>query len=375
MQKYILFLLVSFSFTSWSKPKPQPADILQKLQVAKAYFQQKWPDVGQVISSPDRTRPSNIWTRAVYYEGLMELYKIDPKAADLTYMLDWGNFHHWNLRDGIKTRNADNQACGQIYLDLFDFKSDSMRIWPIKANVDLMVNSAKADDWSWVDCLQMSMPVFTRLGVRFSDNRYFEKMYELYACTKNKQGGSGLYDKKAGLWWRDKDFVPPYKEPNGENCYWSRGNAWVFAALVRTLELMPQNAPHRAEYEQDFIALANALLPLQRKDGFWNVSLKDPTHFGGPELTGTSLFVYGMSWGVRNNILPKKKFDKAILLAWESMSTCVHPNGFLGYVQGTGKEPRDSQPVSYTSVPNFEDFGTGCFLLAGVELIKYVKLK
>ena len=80
MQKYILFLLVSFSFTSWSKPKPQPADILQKFQEAKAYFQQKWPDVGQVISSPDRTRPSNIWTRAVYYEGLMELYKIDPKA-------------------------------------------------------------------------------------------------------------------------------------------------------------------------------------------------------------------------------------------------------------------------------------------------------
>jgi rhamnogalacturonyl hydrolase YesR len=182
-----------------------------------------------------------------------------------------------------------------------------------------------------------------------------------------------LYDKNVGLWWRDKDFVPPYKEPNGENCYWSRGNGWVFAALVRTLELMPKDAPHRAEYEQDFIALANAILPLQRKDGFWNVSLKDPTHFGGPEATGTSLFVYGMSWGVRNKLLPKKKFDRAILSGWNALSTCVHPNGFLGNVQGTGKEPKDSQPVSYTHVPDFEDFGTGCFLLAGVELIKYLK--
>jgi hypothetical protein len=371
MKRKILFILIALSFNGFAKPKT--TEVLAKLHVAKAYFQQKWPDVSAPIPRPDRIRPSNIWTRAVFYEGLMELYTIDPKASDMKYMLDWANFHQWNLRDGIKTRNADNQACGQIYLDLFDFQADSMRILPIKANVDLMVNSVKADDWSWVDCLQMSMPVFTRLGVRFSDNRYFEKMYDLYAFTKNKHGGSGLYDKNVGLWWRDKDFVPPYKEPNGENCYWSRGNGWVFAALVRTLELMPKNAPHRAEYEQDFIALANAILPLQRKDGFWNVSLKDPTHFGGPEATGTSLFVYGMSWGVRNKLLPKKKFDQAILSGWDALSTCVHPNGFLGNVQGTGKEPKDSQPVSYTHVPDFEDFGTGCFLLAGVEMIKYLK--
>ena len=42
-------------------------------------------------------------------------------------------------------------------------------------------------------------------------------------------------------------------------------------------------------------------------------------------------------------------------------------DGFLGYVQGTGKEPKDSQPVTYDKVPDFEDFGTGCFLLAGSE--------
>ena len=48
----------------------------------------------------------------------------------------------------------------------------------------------------------------------------------------------------------------------------------------------------------------------------------------------------------------------------------VHPNGFLGLVQGTGKEPKDSQPVTYDKVPDFEDFGVGCFLLAGSEVYK-----
>ena len=49
---------------------------------------------------------------------------------------------------------------------------------------------------------------------------------------------------------------------------------------------------------------------------------------------------------------------------------CVHDNGFLGYVQGTGKEPRDGQPLTNTSMPDFEDYGLGCFLLAGTEIYK-----
>jgi hypothetical protein len=48
----------------------------------------------------------------------------------------------------------------------------------------------------------------------------------------------------------------------------------------------------------------------------------------------------------------------------------VHADGKLGYVQGTGKEPKDGQPVSFTSTPDFEDYGLGCFLLAGTEISK-----
>ena len=48
----------------------------------------------------------------------------------------------------------------------------------------------------------------------------------------------------------------------------------------------------------------------------------------------------------------------------------VHPDGKLGYVQGTGKEPKDGQPVGYDKTPDFEDYGLGCFLLAGTEIYK-----
>jgi unsaturated rhamnogalacturonyl hydrolase len=88
-------------------------------------------------------------------------------------------------------------------------------------------------------------------------------------------------------------------------------------------------------------------------------------------VTGTALFVYGMAWGINNGVVNKKKYLPVLMKAWNALVTeSVHPNGFLGWVQGTGKEPKDSQPVGYDNVPNFEDFGLGCFLLAGSEVYK-----
>lgn len=345
---------------------------MESMVLANKYFMEKWPDVGKAIVT-ERERPSNIWTRAVYYEGLMALYRLQPDSAYLNYALRWGEFHKWGLRDGIKTRNADNQCCGQTYIDLYlldRYKEE--RINDIKACIDSMMVTQKIDDWNWIDALQMAMPVFARLGSIYNDNGYFDRMNEMYLYTKLRHGTYGLYSTTEHLWWRDKDFVPPYKEPNGENCYWSRGNGWVVSALVRTLEFLPKNSKYRKEYTTTLKEMFEALVPLQRTDGFWNVSLKDPTDFGGKEVTGTALFVYGMEWCINHELISRKKYQPVVMKAWNALVTeSLHPDGFLGYVQGTGKQPKDSQPVGYDNAPNFEDFGLGCFLLAGSEVYKF----
>ena len=234
-----------------------------------------------------------------------------------------------------------------------------------------MLIGDKKDDWSWVDALQMAMPVFAKLGALYKNNAYYEKMYEIYHFTKTVHGGSGLYNPADHLWWRDKDFVPPYKEPNGAGSYWSRGNGWAMAALVRVMDIMPANAPHREEYLATYLEMVKAVAPLQRADGFWNVSLKDPTHFGGKETSGTALFTYGIAWGINKGIISKKTYQPMVVKAWNAMvKESVHADGFLGYLQGTGKETKDGQPVTYDSKPDFEDYGLGCFLLAGSELYK-----
>jgi rhamnogalacturonyl hydrolase YesR len=369
----ISLLMLFFPFFSESQQIPAKARVLERMVLANDYFMQKWPDPGTPIVG-DRVRPSNIWTRATYYEGLMALNQIQPEERYTRYACSWGEAHQWGLAWKNDNRNADDMCCGQTYIDLYKLDPRPERIKILKEAVDKMVASDKIDDWWWIDALQMAMPVFARLGALEKDRKYWDKMYEMYLHTRNQEGGRGLYNPEDHLWWRDKDFLPPYREPNGEDCYWSRGNGWVIAAMAKVLEQNPPDKKQRKEYITMLKKMANALLKLQREDGFWNVSLHDPGNFGGPESSGTAFFVYGMAWGINHGYLKKWKFLPCVVKGWEALSEkALHENGFIGYMQGTGKEPKSSQPVGYDTMPNFEDFGLGAFLLAGSEVYRLAR--
>ncbi|MBQ3070539.1 MAG: glycoside hydrolase family 88 protein [Tidjanibacter sp.] len=371
----LLFLLLSLSVGSVvAQELPSRDKILEVTKRVNEYLMtKKYPDPTAVMPyySRNKVYESNIWTRAVYYEGLMALYSIYPDNRYYDYAMRWAEFHKWGMRgDDTTTRNADNYCCAQTYIDLYRLTPRPEMLTKTIALCDMLVNSPQIEDWTWIDAIQMGMPVLVKLGTLKGDSRYYEKAYDMYMWSRNTHAG-GLYNEAEGLWWRDKDFIPPYKEPNGEDCYWSRGNGWVVAALVRVLDELPQDAPHRNQYIKDLRAMCKAAKACQREDGYWNVSLHDESNFGGKEVSGTSLFIYGMAWGINNGILDREEYLPVVAKAWNTMvKEAVHKNGFLGYVQGTGKEPKDGQPVTFKSKPDFEDYGVGCFLLAGSEIYK-----
>ena len=58
----------------------------------------------------------------------------------------------------------------------------------------------------------------------------------------------------------------------------------------------------------------------------------------------------------------------AIRRGWEAMHRAVHEdNGQVGWLQGTGSKPEDGGVITYNSIPNFEDFGYGCWLWGAAE--------
>lgn len=350
---------------------PDQKETLNTLIKVNKHYMKNNPDCTLPSFVKGKMRASNIWTRTVYYEGLLALYSIYPDTEYYAYAYQWGDFHKWGMWRGTTTRHADNYACGQVYIDMYNLCPKPEILLNVKSNLNMLVNTPQINEWWWIDAIQMGMPGFAKMGKLTGEQKYFDKMWQMYEYTRNQHGEHGMFNQKDGLWWRDQDFDPPYKEPNGEDCYWSRGNGWVYAALVRVLDEIPANEVHRQDYINDFLTMSKAIKACQREDGFWNVSLHDPNHFGGKELTGTSLFVYGMAWGIRNGLLDRDEYLPIVLKAWNAMvKDAVHPDGFLGYVQVTGKEPKDGQPVTYDSKPDFDDFGTGCFLLAGSEIYK-----
>jgi rhamnogalacturonyl hydrolase YesR len=144
------------------------------------------------------------------------------------------------------------------------------------------------------------------------------------------------------------------------------------AAHAKTLGLLSATETRWPEYRYNLQGVARSVLRTQRSDGFFNVNLADPDHYGGPETSGTAMFAFSLAYGIRTGVLDRATYLPVAAKAWNGMvATAVRADGFLGYVQGVGESPSSSQPVTADTTA---DFGVGAFLLAGSELAKLASL-
>ena len=67
-------------------------EILEVAHRTNNYFMTKYSDP-TIDTFVKKKRTSNLWTRAVYYEGLMALYEIDPQQHYLDYTDKWADYH------------------------------------------------------------------------------------------------------------------------------------------------------------------------------------------------------------------------------------------------------------------------------------------
>ncbi|HUS32229.1 MAG TPA: glycoside hydrolase family 88 protein [Kofleriaceae bacterium] len=306
----------------------------------------------------------NDWRRATYFIGHMVVAKTldDPAYAD--YLDRWAESHAYQVRDGAFTRNADNHTAGQVYLALYERDHIPDQLAYIKISIDHVVDSGDRGDWSWVDAQFMASPVYAHLGELTGDPRYHAAMFELFADARDRRH---LYDASTGLWFRDENYLyPAAHTSHGRKIYWARGNGWVIASVVRTLEHLAADSPYRAAYEDMLRAMAAGLVSVQRDDGLWNVNLADADDYPGPESSGTAFFVYGIAWGVNHGVLDRATYAPVVERGWRGLVTlAMRADGELGLVQGVGEEPASSQPVTLAST---HDYGVGAFLLAGSEV-------
>ena len=334
---------------------PAAADILAILKKVIPY---------EIKLGPEDPSWVNKWTEATFYIGVMAAYLA---TGDSTYLDDattWATNNKWTLL-GSPTRSADNQCAGQVYADIYltnPVSANANMVANLKTNIDAMVASPKpgisqsaGDDWWWCDALFMAPGAVSRLGKITGDAKYASFLDTMWSGTQ-----TGLFDTKTGLFWRDSTFV------NG-SVYWSRGNGWVMAGIVRVLQYLPATDANHAAYVNLLGTMAAAVAKLQQADGTWHADLTHPATYNNPEVSGTGLLTYAIAWGINQGLLDRATYLPVIAAAWQAMTGCVDSQGRVGYIQATG-----SAPAAATATET-HDYGVGAFVLAASEMYLLVK--
>src|ERR1051325_9257461 len=292
------------------------------------------------LSHPAKYSPSD-WTQAVGYVGIMALSRISASPRFREAMCRTSESNEWKL--GPSPYLADDDAVGQLCEELYFRDQDPRMIKPMREQFDrilahrndanLQFSSSNArDKWSWCDSLFMSPPALVRLYAATGEKKYLDFMVKQWWKTSDY-----LYDKDEQLFFRDSRYFHK-RGPNGKKIFWSRGNGWVMAGLVRVLQYLPNYHPARARFVQQFREMADKIVTLQQPDGFWRASLLDAYGYPLQETSGTALFTYALAWGVNNdllsrNVVNREKMMPAVINGWKALASSVISDGRLTHVQ------------------------------------------
>ena len=106
--KKLLLAITALVLSVAAQAQTTAADVLTVTRKANDYFMQKHnvPEADTYVHN--KKRPSSLWTRGVYYEGLTALYEVDPQQRYIDYIDRWANYHQWTPRNGVKTTDADD---------------------------------------------------------------------------------------------------------------------------------------------------------------------------------------------------------------------------------------------------------------------------
>ncbi|NQX00828.1 glycoside hydrolase family 88 protein [bacterium] len=317
------------------------------------------------------------WQAGTYYTGVLAAHLATGEPVFREAALAWGNAANW--RTGPRPFYADDLCMGQTMLDLFLLDRDPAYIEGLIGVVEAYFGkkSLTPSDvhshiptngdqqmrgrnlWWWSDALYMAPPVLVRMHAATGDSRYLDLLHELYWDTVDF-----LFDEKSCLFYRDANFFPkdPAASLERDKNFWSRGNGWVFAGLVRVLDYLPETDPQRARYLELFQKLTRKLVTLQKPDGLWASRLNRPDLEQSPEVSGSCFFAYGLLAGVRRGWLDRKCYLPLALRAWRGLTSKLGTDGRLGFAQLVDSAPGSVRPESSI------DYTHGAFLLVASEL-------
>lgn len=356
------------------------------LPKVKAQTQRDLPDPGQVVETMKKVmsfalahqEDANItdWKSATFYAGVMAAYKATGDKEFYNVASQWAQNVNWKIR--ANPYLADNICAAQTFADLYmieknpaildDTKTKLSRYFGKKIitydELNHLTNKEPSrpfdgrNVWWWCDALFMAPPALAKMYTATQNERYLNLLDTMYWDTVQY-----LYDKNEKLFFRDDRYFTA-NTPQKNKVFWSRGNGWVYAGLIRILDDMPANWPNRQKYIDLFRQMTESIVKYQQSDGLWRTSLNEPSWFNMPETSGSSFFCYGLLAGINRGYIDNPAYQTAGIAAWNGLQRHVNAQGCLGSVQLVASKPGEVREE------DFVNYAQGAYLLAGSEIFK-----
>jgi rhamnogalacturonyl hydrolase YesR len=345
-------------------PVPMPAQVTATMRRVADWQIGSWQKDGF-------KKPKTNWTYCPAYAGILELGEQTGDARYVDFVRGVGRDLEW--KTGTRRYFADDYCVGQVWAELYLRDRDPAQLAQVRQLADeiaarphdeslSLANKGIMDrEWAWADAMFMGPPMLAYLSTATGNRAYLDLASRLWWKTADF-----LYDREDHLYFRDEKYMT-LKEKNGAKVFWSRGNGWVMAGLVRVLSNMPADHPDRARFLGLYRDMAARVVALQQPDGSWHTSLLDPGSYPDKETSGTGFYTYAILWGLNNGVLDRATYWPVVARAWTVLAGAVQPDGKLGYVQPVGAAPER------VDADSTETYGPGAFLLAGTQLVRYLQ--
>ncbi|MDN3639716.1 glycoside hydrolase family 88 protein [Simiduia curdlanivorans] len=337
-------------------------------------------------ASTKRLDPTKLkwqWGEALYTYAL---YLLDEALGEDRYLDFYRAYMDAHIARGFRVDQSDTAApaltayalylkTGEVrYREVVDRVVNYMKTTP--RILDYMPNHLgnSPESWLypksvWVDSVMM-YGVFTSWYGRASGDQ------ELYDFARKQPNlfAQYLQDPTEKLfyhsYWVNKGCSYPKNK-----LFWGRGNGWVIAGLPKAIENFADNSDEKTRAIAIVQETSAALLPYQRKDGFFETVFNKPgkTYI---ESSATALIAGGWLQGLREGYLDDR-FREPALRAFRAVVDCLeYKDGLLSMPLISGPTiPLQLIPyLGYKLTPRRNDweYGLASLLFAGINYKKLI---
>ena len=175
-----------FSTTVFSQMRYQADDILNELKKLNSFHMDKYSDYTVLNPGDSHRSKTNILSKSLYFEGLMNLFKIYADDEYYQFAEDWSIYNEWELAGGSNTKNITDYYSGKVYIDLFKLAPEGARIRSIRSSCEMYINSVSQLDYIDESFFFIVAPILSKMSSLSHEKLFTDRVMEILNLYKRK---------------------------------------------------------------------------------------------------------------------------------------------------------------------------------------------